>query len=80
MTGSRRPSIHLVSDSTGETLYAVAKAALARFADVDVAIQMSVFVRSDRDVEDVVRKIRADPGLVFHTLADPGHRAACVLY
>ena len=78
MSEMRRPSIHLVSDSTGETLYAVAKAALARFSDIDVALQMSIFVRSDRDVEEAIRKIHAGPGIVFHTLVDPAHRARVV--
>ncbi|MCL5776648.1 kinase/pyrophosphorylase [Limibaculum sp. FT325] len=75
MPQSGRPSLHLVSDSTGETLYAMGKAALARFAGTDVAIHMSVFVRSDADVETTLRRISAHPGPVFHTLVDPVHRA-----
>ncbi|MDT8344011.1 MAG: pyruvate, water dikinase regulatory protein [Thermohalobaculum sp.] len=75
MPESGRPSLHLVSDSTGETLYAAAKAALARFAGADVAIHMSVFVRSESDVATAVGRIARWPGPVFHTLVDPAHRA-----
>jgi regulator of PEP synthase PpsR (kinase-PPPase family) len=75
MPESGRPSIHLVSDSTGETLYAVVKAAVARFEGADVALHMSVFVRSDADLEAALAKIRHHPGLVFHTVADERHRA-----
>ncbi|MBK0400524.1 kinase/pyrophosphorylase [Limibaculum sp. M0105] len=78
MPDTNRRCLHLVSDSTGETLYAVAKAVLARFTGTDVAIHMSVFVRSDADLETALRRIAAHPGPVFHTLVDPDHRARVV--
>lgn len=78
MPDTGRPSVHLVSDSTGETLYAICKAALARFGGVDAAIHMSVFVRSEQDVETAIKRIRTWPGPVFHTMVDDDHRARVV--
>lgn len=65
-----RPNIHIISDSTGETAYAVVKAALARFAGTDVSLHMAVFVRNTAELDKAVSRVRAEPGLVFFTLAD----------
>jgi regulator of PEP synthase PpsR (kinase-PPPase family) len=61
--------VHLVSDATGETLNAIAKAALAQFEGVDVLEHAYTLVRSRRQLEKAVDHIREDPGLVFFTLA-----------
>jgi regulator of PEP synthase PpsR (kinase-PPPase family) len=63
--------VHLVSDATGETLNAIAKAALAQFEDVDVQEHPYTMVRSRRQLERAVEHIAAVPGLVFFTLASP---------
>ena len=50
--------IHLVSDSTGETLNALVNAALAQFENVDVQIHTYALVRSEgfaRSWRDFVR-------------------------
>ncbi|HUS52693.1 MAG TPA: pyruvate, water dikinase regulatory protein [Thermohalobaculum sp.] len=72
MTDSSDFHLHLISDSTGETLDALARAALAPFvSQVKVAIHLSVFVRTARDVETALAGIRANPGLVWFTVVDP---------
>jgi len=63
--------IHLVSDATGETLNAIAKAALAQFEGVVVHEHSYALVRSQRQLQRAVEHIRADPGLVFFTLVNP---------
>lgn len=67
----RRFHIHLVSDATGETLNAIAKAALAQFDDVFVHEHSYALVRSQRQLERAIEHIRQDPGLVFFTLVNP---------
>ena len=49
--------------------------AIARFANVEPRIHVSVFVRNDQDLGNAVARIREHPGLVIHTLADPILRA-----
>jgi [pyruvate, water dikinase]-phosphate phosphotransferase / [pyruvate, water dikinase] kinase len=61
--------VHQVSDATGETLNAIAKAALAQFEGVTVQEHAYTLVRSRRQLERAVEQIRENPGLVFFTLA-----------
>ena len=62
--------VHLVSDSTGETLNAMAKAVAARFEGVIPIEHIYALVRSDRQMERVLEEISAAPGVVLHTLVD----------
>ncbi|MEL6197140.1 MAG: pyruvate, water dikinase regulatory protein [Pseudomonadota bacterium] len=66
--------VHIVSDSTGETGYAVAKATLARFAPQEFSLEVSVFIRSETDMAQTLARLEAMPGPVFHTLARSAHR------
>ena len=75
MTGQTH-HLHLISDSTGETVHALARAALAPFQDqADVQIHLSVFVRSPRDLKEALTAIRANPGPVWITMVDSVMRA-----
>ena len=67
---SRTYHVHLLSDSTGETLHMIARAALAPFPDVEPKLHSSVFIRSEADVDKAVTSIAEKPGLVVYTLAD----------
>ena len=57
-----------MSDATGETLHAVAKAALAQFEDLSVQEHSYTLVRSMRQLLRAVDYIREHPGLVLFTL------------
>ena len=63
--------IHLVSDSTGETLNAMARAVCARFEDVLPIEHVYPLVRSARQLERVEIEIQNAPGLVIHTIVEP---------
>ena len=67
--------IHLVSDSTGETLNAMAKAVCARFDNVLPIEHIYSLVRSPRQLERVLHEIEGAPGVVLHTIVDKGLRA-----
>jgi regulator of PEP synthase PpsR (kinase-PPPase family) len=67
--------VHLVSDSTGETLNAMTKAVCARFDDVLPIEHSYPLVRSPRQLERVLREIEAAPGVVIHTIVDGVLRA-----
>jgi regulator of PEP synthase PpsR (kinase-PPPase family) len=73
MTGQRLSTyfhVHLVSDSTGETLNAVTKAVCARFDGVLPIEHMYPLVRSPRQLERVLKEIESAPGVVIHTIVD----------
>jgi hypothetical protein len=67
--------IHLVSDSTGETLNAMARAVCARFDDVLPIEHIYSLVRSPRQLERVLREVEGSPGVVLHTIVDKDLRA-----
>jgi regulator of PEP synthase PpsR (kinase-PPPase family) len=68
--------IHLVSDSTGETLNAMAKAVCARFDNVLPIEHIYSLVRSPRQLERVLYEIEGAPGVVLHTIVDKALRTA----
>ena len=63
-----RLHLHLVSDSTGETLESVAKAGLARFEGVEAIKHFWPMVRSEGHLDRVFEEIGKRPGLVLYTL------------
>ena len=68
--------VHLVSDSTGETLNAMARAVCARFTDTLPIEHIYALVRSPRQMERALEEITAAPGIVMHTIAESGLRTA----
>ncbi len=63
--------VHLVSDSTGETLNAMARAVCARFSDTLPIEHIYALVRSPRQMERTLEEVAAAPGIVMHTIVDP---------
>lgn len=70
MTSSGSLTLHLISDSTGNTIAAAAKATAVRFEGADLRIEENVFVRTREQLDRIVARIR-QPALILHTLADP---------
>ncbi|WP_125255317.1 pyruvate, water dikinase regulatory protein [Brevundimonas fluminis] len=62
--------VHLVSDSTGETLNAMAKAVTARFDGIIPIEHIYALVRSSKQMDRVLEEVAAAPGVVLHTLVD----------
>ena len=62
--------LHLVSDSTGETVSHVAKASLVQFDDVTVEEHMWSMVRSEREAKEIMKSIAEKPGFVLYTIVD----------
>ncbi|HOB12700.1 MAG TPA: pyruvate, water dikinase regulatory protein [Novosphingobium sp.] len=70
-----RLHLHLLSDSTGETLEMLAKAALAQFEGSEVIRHFWPMVRSQQHLDRIMGEIGSNPGLVFFTLANAEIRA-----
>ena len=62
--------LHLVSDSTGETLITVARAASAQYDNISAIEHVYPLVRSPKQLERVIAEIEASPGIVLYTLLD----------
>ncbi|GAM04589.1 MULTISPECIES: pyruvate, water dikinase regulatory protein [Novosphingobium] len=67
--------LHLLSDSTGETLEMIAKAALAQFDDTEVLRHFWPMVRSQQHLDRIMGEISTNPGLVFYTLVNENTRS-----
>ena len=63
-----RLHLHLVSDSTGETLESLVKAGLAQFEAVDAVKHYWPMVRSEGHLDRVLDEVARSPGLVLYTL------------
>jgi hypothetical protein len=68
--------VHLVSDSTGETLNAMARAVCARFDNVLPIEHIYALVRSQRQLDRALGDIQEAPGVVIHTIVDDKLRHA----
>ena len=71
-----RLHVHLISDSTGETVTTVARAAVSQFEDVVSVEHVWFFIRTRPQLEKVLGIVEALPGLVIFTLASPALRHA----
>ena len=68
--------LHLVSDSTGETVTLLARACLVQFDDIQVREHLWPLVRTIDQVREVMERIREHPGFVMCTLVDEKNRVA----
>ncbi|WP_051328844.1 pyruvate, water dikinase regulatory protein [Geminicoccus roseus] len=69
-----RLHLHLISDSTGETVTTVARAAVSQFEDVVPVEHVWFFVRTRAQLEKVLSIIGMMPGMVIFTLISPDLR------
>jgi regulator of PEP synthase PpsR (kinase-PPPase family) len=73
---SRPINLHLVSDSTGETLNSIVRASLARFEGPQVLHHRWSLIRSRMQLDQVLEGLEAEPGPVLFTLVDRSLRHA----
>ena len=68
--------MHLVSDSSGETVSTVARACVVQFENVQCVHHDWWLVRSKGQLDRVIQGIIENPGIVLYTLVDQATRAA----
>jgi len=62
--------LHLISDSTGETLIAAARAVTSQYADSQSVEHVYPLVRNQRQLEAAIQEISREPGIVLYTIAN----------
>ena len=62
--------LHLVSDSTGETLTTIAKAAAVQYADARAIEHVYPLVRTKRQIDRVLQEVESAPGIVLYTIVN----------
>jgi regulator of PEP synthase PpsR (kinase-PPPase family) len=68
--------LHLVSDATGETIAAVARACLAQFEGVNAQTHVWSLIRNQRQFDIMAQGLQQWPGLVLYTFVDEELRRA----
>ncbi len=66
--------LHLVSDSTGETVGLVARASLVHFDNIESTEHNWNMIRNAAQIDEVLEKVSDNPGMVLFTLVDKGLR------
>jgi regulator of PEP synthase PpsR (kinase-PPPase family) len=66
--------LHLVSDSTGDTVHSVARACLVQFEDTDAIEHIWSMVRTKAQIDRVIGGVAANPGVVLYTLVNESLR------
>src|SRR4051794_945756 len=72
---THRINLHLVSDATGETLNAIARATTVQFEHADILYHRWSLIRTRFQLHRVLEGIEAEPGPVLSTLIDRALRA-----
>ena len=70
--------VHLISDSTGETVSRLGDAAFSLFDSDQIDKRLHIFVRSAAEADSVIEDIRREPGLVILTMVDQAQRQRIV--
>lgn len=69
-TSSNFFHLHLISDSTGETLITVARAAAAQYEAIEPIEHIHPLIRTDRHLDRALVEIEQFPGIVLYTLVN----------
>lgn len=62
--------VHLISDSTGETVHSLAKACLVQFEDTHVVEHSWPLIRTAAQVDKILHAVSQNPGIVLYTLVN----------
>ncbi|WP_419798340.1 MAG: pyruvate, water dikinase regulatory protein [Terasakiella sp.] len=62
--------IHLISDSTGETIETLARACIAQFEGITVCENVWTLVRTSGQVSKILNGVKNHPGVVIFTMVD----------
>lgn len=67
---SKHFHLHLVSDSTGETVNMVARSSVVQFENIDQTEHIWNMIRNESQIRDIIEGVRKNPGFVLYTLVD----------
>jgi [pyruvate, water dikinase]-phosphate phosphotransferase / [pyruvate, water dikinase] kinase len=61
-------NIHLISDSTGETVTFLCKAVIAQFPNSNFSINNHFLINSENKIQDAINKIKIKKGIVLYSI------------
>lgn len=63
--------VYAISDSLGETAYAIAEAASVQFPNADFKIQRYPLIKTVSLVQGILNKAKREAAIIVHTFVDP---------
>lgn len=70
MNNRRNLHLHLISDSTGETVHQFARAALAQFPETNITEHIWTLVRNKAHIDAIERNLEKNPGVVLFSVVN----------
>jgi [pyruvate, water dikinase]-phosphate phosphotransferase / [pyruvate, water dikinase] kinase len=67
--------IHLLSDSSGQTVKYAAKSAITLFPEIEVKKYHWMMIRNKESLNEAMKKIKQKPGIILYTISDPELRS-----
>ena len=67
-------NVHLVSDSTGETVSTISRAVMSQFEGVEIKEYVWSLIRTEEMLEMVLNSIEQNPGIVMYTIVEKNLR------
>ena len=71
----KKVTIHLVSDSTGETVSRAFDAVISQFPRTEKKVIQWNLVRSENKIGKIIKKLKNQKSIVIFTLLDNNHRS-----
>jgi len=72
----KKLTVHLVSESSGQTVKHAANTSLSKFSDLEVKKYHWPMTRNIKMLEEVFEKVKRKPGMILYTIADERLRDA----
>jgi len=69
-------NLHMVSDSTGETVNLVARACLVQYKNIEAKEHLWTLVRNVDQIDEILQALQKNPGFVVFTLVNEETRSA----
>jgi len=70
-----KPTVYIISDSTGETAQTVVNAALSQFDSDDIKLKLFAHIESKKDITGITGQINKEKGFIVYTIVKPELRA-----
>lgn len=70
-----KPTVYIISDSTGETAQNVVNAALSQFDSGDITLKLFAHIESKKDITGIISQINKEKGFIVYTIVKPNLRS-----
>ena len=70
-----KPTVYIISDSTGETAQNVVHAALSQFDSDDVKLKLFAHIESKKDIMGIIGQINKEKSFIVYTIVKPELRS-----